>query len=137
MLAAVAAKGVPERSYHRDRAGRWLRRLGDGTEYSHRRVREGVDAVWPLLAEQFTPTGVETRLAAAGVAVDPADVREEVRQVLDSVLRQATLDVPRWPAGGPPRGRLGEHGPELAPLLATMQGLARQHPTATWCRGTR
>jgi ring-1,2-phenylacetyl-CoA epoxidase subunit PaaC len=66
------------------------------------------------------------------VAVDPADVREEVRDVLTTVLGQATLRVPDWPADTPPRGRTGEHGPELAALLETLQGLARRHPAATW-----
>jgi ring-1,2-phenylacetyl-CoA epoxidase subunit PaaC len=132
VLAAIADKGVKELTYHRDHAARWVLRLGDGTAESHRRAQAGVDAVWPLLADLFTPTDVETRLTAAGVAVDPADVRDEVRDVLTQVLGRATLRVPGWPADAPPRGRLGEHGPELTELLAELQGLARQHPAATW-----
>src|SRR4051794_19502190 len=72
VLAAVAAKGVAELSYHRDHAARWALRLGDGTAESHRRAQEGADAVWPLLDDVFTATAVEQRLAAAGVAVEPA-----------------------------------------------------------------
>jgi ring-1,2-phenylacetyl-CoA epoxidase subunit PaaC len=132
VLAAIAAKGVHELTYHRDHAARWVLRLGDGTEESHRRAQAGVDAVWPLLADLFTATDVETRLAAAGVAVDPAVVRAEVRSVLTQVLDQATLQVPAWPADAPARGRTGEHGAELTELLATLQGLARRHPAATW-----
>ena len=132
VLAAIAAKGVNELAYHRDHAARWVLRLGDGTEESHRRVQAGVDAVWPLLGDVLTATDVEQRLVACGVAVDPADVREEVHSVLTRVLDQATLRVPDWPADVPPRGRVGEHGPELTALLDTLQGLARQHPAATW-----
>jgi ring-1,2-phenylacetyl-CoA epoxidase subunit PaaC len=132
VLAAIAAKGVHELAYHRDHSARWVLRLGDGTPESHRRAQAAVDAVWPLLADLFTATDVEARLAAAGVAVDPADVREEVRGVLTTVLERATLTVPEWPADAPPRGREGVHGPELTALLATLQGLARQHPAATW-----
>jgi ring-1,2-phenylacetyl-CoA epoxidase subunit PaaC len=132
VLAAIATKGVKELTYHRDHAARWVLRLGDGTEESHRRAQDGVDAVWPLLSDLFTATDVETRLAAAGVAVDPADVRDEVRDVLTQVLQRATLAVPEWPVDAPPRGRLGQHGPELTELLDTLQGLARQHPAATW-----
>ncbi len=132
VLAAIAAKGVHELTYHRDHAARWLLRLGDGTEESHRRAQDGVHAVWPLLADLFSPTDVETRLTAAGVAVDPASVRDEVRQVLTEVLERATLTVPGWPDDAPPRGRVGEHGPELAELLGTLQSLAREHPAATW-----
>ncbi|RBY79790.1 phenylacetate-CoA oxygenase subunit PaaI [Geodermatophilus sp. TF02-6] len=132
VLAAIAAKGVNELAYHRDHAARWLLRLGDGTAESHRRAQDGVDAVWPLLADLFTATEAETRLAAAGVAVDPATLRDEVRTVLLEVLARATLTAPPWPDDAPLRGRLGEHGPELAALLTELQGLAREHPAATW-----
>jgi ring-1,2-phenylacetyl-CoA epoxidase subunit PaaC len=132
VLAAVAAKGVAELTYHREHAARWLLRLGDGTAESHRRARAAVEAVWPLTADLFTATDVEARLAAAGVAVDPAALREEVHAVLAEVLQRATLPLPDPPADRPPSGRLGEHGPELAGLLAVLQGLAREHPAATW-----
>jgi ring-1,2-phenylacetyl-CoA epoxidase subunit PaaC len=132
VLAAIAAKGVHELAYHRDHAARWVLRLGDGTAESHRRAQDGVAAVWPLLADLFTATDVETGLTAAGVAVDPALLRDEVRDVLDEVLTRATLRRPDWPADAAPSGRLGEHGPELPPLLQELQGLAREHPAATW-----
>jgi ring-1,2-phenylacetyl-CoA epoxidase subunit PaaC len=132
VLAAIAGKGVAELSYARDHAARWLVRLGDGSAESHRRAQAGVEAVWPLIAELFTPTDVERRLVGVGVAVDPAELRAEVTGVLTEVLQRATLDLPTWPADVPPRGRTGEHGPELESLLARLQGLARQHPAATW-----
>src|SRR3954469_25418988 len=98
VLAAIAAKGVHELTYARDHAARWVLRLGDGTPESHRRAQEAVDAVVPLTAESFTATDVETRLAVAGVAVDPSSVRDEVRDVLAEVLGRATLSVPPAPA---------------------------------------
>jgi len=132
VLAAIAAKGVNELTYHRDHAARWVLRLGDGTDESHRRAQAGTEAVWPLLADVFSATPTEQRLAAGGIAVDPAEVRGEVHAVLTEVLERATLTVPEWPADASPRGRLGEHGPELAELLDVLQGLAREHPAATW-----
>jgi ring-1,2-phenylacetyl-CoA epoxidase subunit PaaC len=132
VLAAVATKGMAELTYHRDHAARWVVRLGDGTPESHRRAQAGADAVWPLLDDVFAATGVERRLADAGVAVDPAALQEEVRGVLTEVLTRATLVVPPWPAGSAPRGREGRHGPEVAELLSVLQGLARRHPAATW-----
>ena len=132
VLAALAAKGVPELTYHRDHAARWVLRLGDGTAESHRRAQAAADAVWPLTAQLFAATDVERRLTAAGVAVDPAALREEVREVLTTVLQRATLTVPPAPADAEPRGRAGEHAAELTALLATLQGLAREHPAATW-----
>jgi len=132
VLAAIAAKGVHELTYQRDHAARWVLRLGDGTEESHRRAQDGADAVWPLLADVFTATDVERRLVDGGVAVDPAAVRDEVREVLTTVLERATLRVPEWPDDAPPRGRDGVHGEELTELLTELQGLAREHPAATW-----
>jgi ring-1,2-phenylacetyl-CoA epoxidase subunit PaaC len=132
VLAATAAKGVHELAYHRDHAARWVLRLGDGTPESHRRTQDGADAVWPLLADVFTATDVETRLVAAGVAVDPSTLRDEVVDVLTTVLGRATLRVPPWPADVPPAGRLGVRDSQLNGVLADLQGLARQHPDATW-----
>jgi ring-1,2-phenylacetyl-CoA epoxidase subunit PaaC len=130
VLAAVADKGVKEVTYHRDYAARWLLRLGDGTEVSRERALDGLAAVWPLTGELFAAHPVEARLAAAGVAVDPADLRGEFDAVLDEVLAAATL--PR-PADLPSTaGRDGEHTGDLAGLLAVMQELPRAHPDATW-----
>src|SRR5437660_1134904 len=83
-------------------------------------AQAAADAVWPLTAQLFTPTDVERRLTDAGVAVDPAGLREEVRDVLTTVLQRATLTVPPEPADAEPRGRAGEHSAELTALLATL-----------------
>src|SRR5215469_12686027 len=93
VLAAVAAAGVKEVTYHRDYAAQWVIRLGDGTDYSRERMEAGLAAVAPLVAELFVPSAVEERLT--GVAVDPAQLRPEFDQVLAQVLAGAGLD---WPA---------------------------------------
>ncbi|GAA5171080.1 phenylacetate-CoA oxygenase subunit PaaC [Pseudonocardia eucalypti] len=135
VLAAVAAKGVKELAYHRDYAARWTLRLGDGTPESHDRMRAALDYAWPYLAELFRVSEPERRLAAQGVAVDPAEVEAEVREVLGRVITRATLEVPeRTPIGtiGGRGGRQGVHTEHLGRVLAEMQSLARQHPQATW-----
>jgi ring-1,2-phenylacetyl-CoA epoxidase subunit PaaC len=135
VLAAVAAKGVKELTYHRDYAARWTLRLGDGTPESHRRMQAALDALWPYLGELFRTSAEERRLVEAGVAVDPADTREEVDAVLDEVLRHATLTRPDRPSIGTIGGRSGRQGvhtEHLGHALAVMQSLARQHPGATW-----
>ncbi len=135
VLAAVAGKGVKEVAYHRDHAARWTVRLGDGTPESHRRMQAALEGVWPYVGELFRTSDVERSLAASGVAVDPADVREEVDAVLDEVLAAATLTRPQRPAIGTIGGRGGRQGlhtEQLGHVLAEMQSLARQHPGATW-----
>jgi ring-1,2-phenylacetyl-CoA epoxidase subunit PaaC len=135
VLAAVAGKGVKELAYHRDYAARWALRLGDGTAESHRRVQAALDAVWPHVGELFRTSDVERRLAAAGVAVDPAELRAEVDAVLDEVLSRATLTRPSVPPAGTIGGRGGRQGlhtEHLGHVLAELQSLARQHPGAKW-----
>ncbi|MDT7702685.1 MAG: ring,2-phenylacetyl-CoA epoxidase subunit PaaC [Pseudonocardiales bacterium] len=135
VLAAVAGKGVKEITYHRDYAARWTLRLGDGTAESHRRMQAAIDAVWPYIGELFRTSDEERRLVEAGVAIDPADTREEVDAVLDQVLEKATLTRPERPfigTIGGRSGRQGVHTEHLGHALAEMQSLARRHPGATW-----
>lgn len=135
MLAAIAAKGVKELTYHRDYAAQWTLRLGDGTELSHARMRDGIAATWPLVDELFAPHEVELRLARAGVAVDPATLRGEFDEVVDRVLGAATVPRPDVAGLAGVSGRTGRHGvhtEHLGPLLAQLQSVARAHPGATW-----
>lgn len=135
VIAAVAGKGVKELTYHRDYAARWTLRLGDGTDESHAKMQSALDALWPYVGELFRTSDEERRLVDAGVAVDPADTREEVDAVLDEVLEKATLTRPDRPfigTIGGRSGRQGVHTEHLGHALAEMQSLARQHPGATW-----
>jgi ring-1,2-phenylacetyl-CoA epoxidase subunit PaaC len=135
VVAAVAGKGAKELTYHRDHAARWTLRLGDGTAESHRRMQAALGAVWPYAEELYRTSDVERRLAAAGVAVDPAQVRDEVDAVLDEVLTRATLTRPAVPPAGPINGKAGRDGMHteyLGHVLAELQSLARQHPGAQW-----
>lgn len=135
VIAAVADKAVKELTYHRDYAARWTLRLGDGTPESHRRTQAALEWVWPMVEELFRTSDEERRLAAAGVAVDPAATREEVDAVLDQVLTGATLSRPEVrPTGtiGGRGGRQGVHTEDLGLLVDELQSLARRHAGATW-----
>ena len=130
-LAAIAAKAVKEVDYHVDHARSWVVRLGDGTAESHERMQAGLAAMWPYVAEMFTPDPQVDRLAETGVAVDVAALRPEWDARIGAVLAEATLDVPEpgWTARG---GRRGLHTEHLGHLLATLQYLHRSHPGASW-----
>jgi len=132
VLAAIGAKGVKEVTYHREYAAQWVVRLGDGTDDSHRRMRAAIDAVWPAVGELFETHQVEARLAAAGVAVDPALLRPEFDEAMSQVLAAATLSKPMDATEAGPSGRDGAHGPELGEILAEMQELARAMPGGVW-----
>jgi ring-1,2-phenylacetyl-CoA epoxidase subunit PaaC len=132
VLAAIAEKGVKEVAYHRDYAGRWVVRLGDGTAVSAERMQAAVDAVWPRAGELLVPTDVERRLVEAGIAADPADVRGDLDAVLAQLTEAGGLRPPRPVPASDLRGREGRHSAHLTDLLAELQGLARAHPGATW-----
>ncbi|SNY48841.1 1,2-phenylacetyl-CoA epoxidase subunit PaaC [Paractinoplanes atraurantiacus] len=132
VVAAIAAKGVKEVSYHRDYAAGWVVRLGDGTELSHARTQAAIDVVLPLSGELFVAHPVERRLAELDVAVDPAGLRAEFDDVIAQVLRVATLTAPSQPSPQQSPGRDGDHGAELTEILAEMQGLARATPGGVW-----
>jgi ring-1,2-phenylacetyl-CoA epoxidase subunit PaaC len=133
VLAAIAAKGVKELTYHRDYAAQWVIRLGDGTPLSHGKMQAALGTIWPLTDELFQADPVAAALP--GVAADPAAVRAEVDEVLDTVLTAATLDrpdaAPMARVAGK-SGRDGVHTEAFGYLLAELQSVARAHPGATW-----
>ncbi|HLL64756.1 MAG TPA: 1,2-phenylacetyl-CoA epoxidase subunit PaaC [Micromonosporaceae bacterium] len=130
-LAGVAGKAVKESAYHLEHARLWTLRLGDGTAESHRRMQAAVDELWPYTAELFEADAVTSRLATAGVGVDPAGLRPAWQASVAPVLAEATLATPTtgWAPSG---GRHGRHTEELAYLLAEMQVVHRAHPGARW-----
>ncbi|HEX4831224.1 MAG TPA: 1,2-phenylacetyl-CoA epoxidase subunit PaaC [Trebonia sp.] len=135
VLAAVAAKGVKEVTYHRDFAARWFVTLAQGTPESRRRVTAGLAQAWRYRAELFTAHPAELALAAAGVAVDPASLAAEVDAALGQVLAASGLEPPDVPPAGMPGGRPGRdgvHTEALSAMLAPMQAVARAHPQGRW-----
>lgn len=135
VLAAVAAKGVKELTYHRDYAARWFITLAGGTDESRRRLQQAVTAVWPYVDELFTPNRAEQRLAAVGAAVDASTLRGEFDSVVEQVLRASGWPPPAVrpaPSVAGRSGRDGVHTEALSYLLAEMQSVARAHPMGTW-----
>lgn len=119
-LAAIAAKASKETVYHVRHAAEWLIRLGDGTDESHRRAQDALDALWPYTGEMFEPFPTE-----------PPPSREAWLDAVAPVVARATLRQPAdgWMQTG---GRSGRHTEHLGHLLAEMQVLPRTHPGATW-----
>lgn len=130
-LAGIAAKAQKENRYHLRHAGEWVVRLGDGTEESHRRAQEAVDALWPWTDEMFATDAVDQAAQAElGLPVRP-DLKAEWRAVVTDVLQRARLTIPETPMRMT-GGRKGRHTESLGRLLAEMQIVPRSHPGATW-----
>ena len=129
VLSGLADKAVKEVAYHRDHAIQWTLRLGDGTEESHRRMQDGLDALWPYTGELFDEDALAAELD--GIAVDPRTLRADWEASVAAVVEQATLTMPggTWQPKG---GRTGAHGETFGFLLGEMQSLHRQYPGAKW-----
>ncbi|WP_170367801.1 1,2-phenylacetyl-CoA epoxidase subunit PaaC [Ruegeria arenilitoris] len=131
-VAAIAEKASKEVAYHLERSSDTVVGLGDGTEESHRRMQEALDYLWPYVGEMFASDEVDAEMAAAGIAPDPASLREEYDVLVQRVLTEATLTIPdsRFAHKGGRDGRM--HTEHLGHLLTQMQWLQRAYPGATW-----
>ena len=130
-LAEFAAKAVKEVAYHRELAEEWTERLGDGTEESARRMRDGLDWCWRFVPELFEVDEILAALIERGVVPDPRELESDYRGSIAAVLERGKLEAPpdQRPILG---GRRGHHSEHLGHLLAAMQFLPRTYPDAKW-----
>ena len=116
-LGGIAAKALKEATYHLRFSSGWVTRLGDGTEESHRRAQDGVDALWRYTSEMFEGEAEKYRLAWS-TTIEPA-------------LVEAGLELPSDPYQRT-GGRSGFHTEHLGLLLAEMQWMQRSYPGLQW-----
>ena len=133
-VAAIAAKSLKEAKYHVRHSGDWMLKLGDGTDVSHQRAQDALDALWRFTSELFVADDIDRELMASGVAPDLSAVYSQWDALVHDVIQRATLTVP---ADAPRRagtrgGRQGAHTEYLGHLLAELQIVARSHPGAKW-----
>ena len=134
-VAEIAAKGAKEASYHVERSGDWMIRLGDGTDESHAKTQSALDNLGMYTGEMFASDAIDAALADAGIGFDHAVLLAPWREHVDAVLEEATLALPaaEWMQGSGGRGgRQGIHGEHLGHLLAEMQYLQRAYPDSQW-----
>jgi len=130
-LAEIAAKALKETTYHAELAAEWVVRLGDGTDESHERVKDGFEWCWRFVEELFTAEPADAALVGAGIAVDAAKLRPAFDAVLAATFAEATLPLPKFPRPVT-GGRKGHHSEHLGHVLSEMQFLPRAYPDAVW-----
>lgn len=128
-VAQTAAKIHTEELYHYRHSSAWVRRLGVGTDESHRRMQAALDELWPYTAQLFLPGADEDELVKASITPPLAEVHEAWAAKVLPWLEAANLTIPLAPTRTPQRA---EHTPQLANLLAEMQSVARSDPAAEW-----
>ncbi|WP_322865361.1 1,2-phenylacetyl-CoA epoxidase subunit PaaC [Aquicoccus sp. G2-2] len=131
-VAEIAEKAAKEAAYHVERSGDTVIGLGDGTEESHNRMQAALDLLYPYAGEMFEGDAVDAALAKAGVAPDPATLRDAYDARLSQVMGEATLTLPedRFAHSGGRTGRM--HSEHLGHMLSKMQWLQRAYPGASW-----
>ena len=130
-LAAIADKSIKEVSYHERFSSDWLKRLGDGTEESHERAQNAVNALWTYTDELFHQTDADKQMISEGIGVDTEKLKETYYNSVSKLLNEATLEVPesKWFQKG---GKQGIHTEHLGYLLADLQYMQRTYPNMEW-----
>lgn len=129
-IAEIAEKSAKEAAYHRERSTDFVIRLGDGSDESHARMQNALDALYPFAGELTAPDETDDALAAAGLAPDLNALREEVGGYMSRALSEATLTPPETAVRK--GGKAGVHSEEMGFILADMQWLQRAYPGAAW-----
>jgi len=130
-LAEIAARAIKEIRYHQRYSNQWLVRLGDGTEESHQRVQESVQALWTFTGELFAADEVDDIMRDEFDGPDLEKIRVSWESNIAAVLAEACIERPIDQAMGD-GGRAGRHGSEFGNLIAEMQTMQRQYPGLNW-----
>ena len=131
-IAAIAEKSIKEVRYHLRRSSDLIIRLGDGSQESHQRMQQSIDALWMYTGELFTPDAIDLEMQQQGIAPDLLQLHAQWKQHIQQVFTEATLLVPSDQAWMQKGGKTGVHTEHLGFLLAEMQFLQRAYPGAQW-----
>ncbi len=129
-IAEIAEKSAKEAAYHRERSTDLIIRLGDGSDESHARMQDALDALFPFAGELTAPDETDDALAAAGLAPDLNALRDQVDGFVARSLSEATLTAPETAVRK--GGKAGLHSEEMGFILTDMQWLQLAYPGATW-----
>lgn len=130
-LAAIADKGIKEARYHLRFSTDWVKRLGDGTEESKKRMQAAIDDLWGYTNELFEQTDSETEMIAEGIGVDTAKFKEAYYEQVNEVLTEAGLQIPEskyFHKGG----KQGIHTEHMGRILAELQYMQHTFPGMEW-----
>jgi len=130
-LAAIAMKCIKEVSYHRRFSSDWVKRLGDGTDESRKKMQHAIDSLWTYTDELFHQTDADNEMVKEGKGVDVTKLKSTYYREVTDILEEATLQVPesKWFQKG---GKQGIHTEHLGYLLSDLQYMQRTYPNMEW-----
>src|SRR5699024_8332835 len=94
-IAAIAHKSIKEVNYHVGFSTAWVKRLGDGTEESHRRMQNAIDYLWPYAMGLFQETEVEREMKEAGIGTNLPRMKEIYEMRIFETVEEASMELPK------------------------------------------
>jgi ring-1,2-phenylacetyl-CoA epoxidase subunit PaaC len=128
-LTETAAKIQTEEIYHRRHNSAWVKRLGLGTQESHRRLQAALNSLWEYSFQLFAQPPGCADLVKIGFVPDTHNLQTAWQDSVTTFLQGCDLAVPRTEQ--PPIDRR-QHTTHLDVLIAEMQSVARLDPLAEW-----
>ncbi|MGB3466481.1 MAG: 1,2-phenylacetyl-CoA epoxidase subunit PaaC [Cyclobacteriaceae bacterium] len=130
-ITAIAKKSIKEVSYHTRFSSEWIKRLGDGTEVSKKKIQDAINYLVPYAGELTTPIEIERVAASFGYGYDVSKLQDHYWENIKRVIAEATLDFPEsdWAHSG---GKSGIHSEHFGYILADLQYMQRAYPDMTW-----
>jgi ring-1,2-phenylacetyl-CoA epoxidase subunit PaaC len=129
-IAEAATKIKQEEIYHLHHTKTWTLRLGLGTDESHRRMQQALDALWGPFQQVFAAGPDEALLIGLGIVPDLKHIQAEWKAFVEPFLDRCELVRPaerslleRQP---------GSASPHLESLIAELQEVSRIAPNAAW-----
>ncbi len=130
-LSAIANKSIKEVSYHQRFSSDWIKRLGDGTAESNKRMQTAINDLWPYTDELFHQTDADKAMVAEGIGVDVTKLKDMYYKHVSDILEESTLAVPEskyFQKGG----KQGVHTEHMGYILTELQYMQRAYPNMEW-----
>ena len=130
-LSAIANKCIKEVSYHERFSSDWVKRLGDGTEESNKKMQEAINDLWTYTDELFHQTEADKAMVTEGIGVDVTKLKESYYKEVGNLLEEANLQTPElkyFQKGG----KQGIHTEHLGYILSDLQYMQRTYPNMEW-----
>lgn len=130
-IKAIAKKSIKEVEYHFDISSTWVKRLGDGTEESHKKMQHAINELWRFSMELFRETIAEAWAKENGIGPDLQELKSEYLRIVKNVLNEATLSLDEdvvFQYGG----KEGTHTEFMGYILAEFQFMQRAYPNMKW-----
>jgi ring-1,2-phenylacetyl-CoA epoxidase subunit PaaC len=128
-LAEAAAKIRQEEIYHHRHTSYWIKRLGMGTEESHRRSQNALNELWSFTLQMFQPNEYDEMLQEEQITPDLHDIHDEWTEQVKSYLLACGLTIPVHTGT---RFNRKQHTRHLPILITEMQSVARLDMQAIW-----